>query len=96
MTSPHSDPAIEVLRAFDEPTKDQLRTILFNDAPEKRAKWEKVIQDPVFDYKFDMPLSQMRDVAYSQIKAVADAGIVSIFDFQNDPKNIFTAHEMLG
>jgi len=21
---------------------------------------------------------------------------VSIFDFQNDPKNIFTAHEMLG
>ena len=38
----------------------------------------------------------MRESAYAQIKAVADAGIVSIFDFQNDPKNIFTAHEMLG
>jgi hypothetical protein len=27
---------------------------------------------------------------------VCDEKLVSIFDFQNDPKNIFTAHEMLG
>ena len=38
----------------------------------------------------------MRDRAYAQIKKVTDSGLVSIFDFQNDPKNIFTAHEMLG
>lgn len=69
---------------------------MFNDKPEKLEKWRKVLNDPVFDHKFDIPLSKMRDVAYSQIKAVTDARIVSIFDFQNDPKNIFTAHEMLG
>lgn len=38
----------------------------------------------------------MRDLAYAQIKKVCDTGLVSIFDFDNDPKNIFTAHEMLG
>ena len=69
---------------------------MFNDKPEKLEKWRKVLTDPVFDQKYDMPLNKMRDVAYSQIKAVTDARIVSIFDFQNDPKNIFTAHEMLG
>ena len=38
----------------------------------------------------------MRDRAYAQIKRVTDEKIVSIFDFMNDPKNIFTAHEQLG
>jgi len=27
---------------------------------------------------------------------VCDEGLVSIFDFETDPHNIFTAHEMLG
>ena len=56
----------------------------------------ELLSDPVFDYKFDMPLSEMRERAMAQIQKVSDAELVSIFDFQNDPKNIFTAHEMLG
>mmetsp|Transcript_46469 Transcript_46469/g.61566 ORF Transcript_46469/g.61566 Transcript_46469/m.61566 type:complete len:127 (+) Transcript_46469:119-499(+) len=56
----------------------------------------RILDDPVFDHKFDVPLSEMRDRAYAQIKKVTDSKVVSIFDFQNDPKNIFTAHEMLG
>jgi len=55
--------------------------MMFNDKPEKLEKWRKVLTDPVFDQKYDMPLNKMRDVAYSQIKAVTDARIVSIFDF---------------
>ena len=70
--------------------------MIFNDAPEKRQKWLNMLDDPVFDQKFDMPLTDMRDRAYAQIKKVTDSNLVSIFDFQRDPKNIFTAHEMLG
>ena len=43
-----------------------------------------------------MTLDEQRDLAYARIKRVCDEGIVSIFDFDDDPKNIFTAHEMLG
>jgi acyl-CoA oxidase len=43
-----------------------------------------------------MTLPEQRDYAYKLIKRVADEKIVSIFDFKNDPKNIFTAHEFLG
>ena len=38
----------------------------------------------------------MRDMAYSQIKRVTDEKLFSVFDFENDKKNIFTCHEMLG
>ena len=70
--------------------------MLFNDKPEKYHKWAKLMEDPVFDHKFDIPLSVMRDRAYAQIKRVHDEKLFSIFDFDNDPKNLFTAHEMLG
>ena len=39
--------------------------MLFNDKPEKLAKWTKLMEDPVFDHKFDIPLSAMRDRAYA-------------------------------
>lgn len=55
-----------------------------------------MLDDPAFDHKFDIPLDAKRDRAYAQIKKVTEANLVSIFDFQDDPKNIFTAHEMLG
>jgi acyl-CoA oxidase len=38
----------------------------------------------------------MRDQAYNRIKRVCDEKLVSIFDFETDPHNIFTAHEMLA
>ena len=73
-----------------------LRDLLFGDKIEKRAKWEKLFNDPVFTKKYLVSLDQQREVAYARIKRVCDEGLVSIFDFQNDPMNIFTAHEMLG
>lgn len=35
-------------------------------------------------------------MAYARLKKVADAKLFSIFDFENDPKNIFVSHEMLS
>lgn len=37
-----------------------------------------------------------RDLAYKQLKKVADSGLVSVLNFIHDPTNIFTAHEMIG
>lgn len=38
----------------------------------------------------------MRELAYKRLKKVADAKLFSVYDFQNDPKNLLTAHEMLA
>ena len=92
----HKDPNIQVLREFDAETAKYLRVKLFGDKPEKIEKWEKLFKDPIFGKKYQLSLDQQRDLAYARIKRTCDEKIVSIFDFENDPKNIFTAHEMLG
>ena len=73
-----------------------MKKALFNDNWEKWEKWNKLAADPIFEHKFDMPLASMRDMAYAQIKRVTEEKLFSVFDFDNDKKNIFTAHEMLG
>ena len=93
---PHKDQNIEVLRTYDEVSADNLRTLLFNDDPQKWYKWRELFADPIFSHKFDVPLDEMRDRAYAHIKKVCDSKLVSIFDFKDDPRNIFTAHEMLS
>jgi hypothetical protein len=35
----------------------------------------------------------LRELAYQRIKAVSDAKLFSIFDFDRDPVNLFTCHE---
>ena len=41
-------------------------------------------------------LHQQRVIAYDMIKAVTDQKFFSIYDFINDPVNLFTCHEALG
>lgn len=52
--------------------------------------------DPIFHPKFNIPLDEERALAYKRIKTVADAKLFSIYDFDNDPVNLFTAHEALA
>ena len=94
--STHPNPRIQVLREFDQQTSQYLKDKLFGDKLEKRAKWDKLLKDPVFAKKYIMTLDEQRALAYKRIKRVCDEGLVSIFDFETDPRNIFTAHEMLG
>ena len=50
----------------------------------------------MFYPKQNISLDEQRELAYKRLKKVTDSKLVSIFDFDNDPKNILTAHEMLG
>ena len=56
--------------------------MLFGDDLKKRDKWFKLLEDPVFEskYQFDN-LDEERDIAFRRLKKVADAKLFSIFDF---------------
>ena len=64
----HKNPHIQVLREYDEDTANYLRLCLFDDKPEKIAKWHKLMEDPIFKHKFNMSLNEQRELAYSRIK----------------------------
>ncbi|CDW83079.1 UNKNOWN [Stylonychia lemnae] len=87
---------MDQLKAFDPEISKGLQQLFFNDKQEKVQKWQKLFEDPVFYPKYDIPLDAQRQLAYDRLKKVSEAKLFSIFDFNNDPKNLLTAHEMLG
>jgi acyl-CoA oxidase len=73
--------------------------MLFGDKLEKREKFRKFFAEhPLFNYdqREFKSLYDIRDIAYKRIKAVSDAKFFSIYDFVNDPMNLFTCHENLA
>lgn len=97
MTQNFSDPEVAKLRQFDESSSNYLKDMLFGDDLSKRQKWIDLVEkNPIFYPKYNMTLDEEREIAYKRIKTVADAKLFSIFDFQNDPVNLFTAHEHLA
>ena len=91
-----SEEIVKNLRKYDEVTSNRLGELLFNDKPEKIQKWHALFKDSVFFPKQNLTLDQQRDIAFKRLKKVADAKLFSIYDFDRDPKNILTAHEMLS
>ena len=82
------------LTSYDEESSNFLRDMMFGDDLAKRQKWSDLIDNnPIFYPKYNLTLDEQRDLAYKRIKCVSDAGLFSIFDFQNDPVNLFTCHE---
>ena len=85
------------LTAYDEESSNFLRDMMFGDDLKKREKWQNLLDsNPIFHPKYNLSLDEQRDLAYKRIKCVSEAGLFSIFDFQNDPVNLFTCHEMLA
>jgi acyl-CoA oxidase len=85
---------IGILKKYHADSTAVLKDMLFGDDLKKRDKWHKVLQDPIFysKYQFDN-LDEERELAFKRLKKIADAKLFSIFDFENDPINLFTAHE---
>jgi acyl-CoA oxidase len=75
---------------------NELERLFFHDDPAKRQKWFDLFRDPVWKPRYNYPLNDMREHAMSQLRKVAQSGIVSVTDFFSDPTNIFTAHENIG
>nr|KAJ3410680.1 hypothetical protein HK105_002841 [Polyrhizophydium stewartii] len=75
---------------------DRLNALLENDNREKRARFKEFLRDPVFIPRFDVSLRYEREIALERLKRIADAGFISVFDFERNPLNVFAAHEISG
>ncbi len=71
-----------------------LKEFLENDNHELRVKLLEILKDPIFIPKFQMSLSEERELAFARLRKLCEPGLVSVFDFLSDPRKIFAAHEM--
>ena len=70
--------------------------MLFGDDIKKRDKWSAFFaaNQELFSDQWEFKeLYYERELAYRRIKAVAEAKLFSIYDFETDPINLFTCHE---
>jgi len=77
--------------SFDVP---EMRRLLDHDNHQMRAEFTELLKDPIFQPRYDMTLDQERDLALRRLKAVCDAGYISVLDFHRNPLKVFAAHEL--
>ena len=46
--------------------------------------------------RYDIDLREERELAYRRLKALCEAGFISVRDFKENPMRIFAAHEVAG
>jgi acyl-CoA oxidase len=75
---------------------DRFTYVLENDNQEKRSKFKEFLKDPIYIPRFDISLRYERELALERLKRLAEAGFISVYDFERNPLNIFAAHEVSG
>lgn len=70
--------------------------VLEHSCFETRAKWRELTKDPLFTPRYDLSLPEAKELALRRLQKVASAKVFSVFDFLNNPLNVFANHEMAG
>ena len=59
---------IGILKQYDAETASHLRDMLFGDKLEKREKWFKLFEDPIFATKYRFKdLDEEREIAFKRL-----------------------------
>jgi len=75
----------------------ELGNALLDISPQKRDEYHKLLADPVFVPVYNYKTwDETRDHPERKMRAIVKSKVVSILDFENDPHNIFAAHEFWG
>ena len=71
-----------------------LKDLLDHDNIEMRDKFRAFLAQDLFKPRYNLTLDEERDLALKRLKAICDAGFISVLDFVNNPLKIFAAHEL--
>ena len=72
-----------------------VRTVSQNRIPVSTPfRFRKFMSDPVMKPKYNIPLSEERELALARLQRICDNGFISVLDFRDNPLRIFAAHEL--
>ena len=75
----------------------ELQRLLEHDNHAHRTAMKNFMQaNDLFVPRYDIDLRAERELAYQRLKALCEAGFISVSDFRNNPMRIFAAHEVAG
>ncbi|XP_065655803.1 uncharacterized protein LOC100202148 [Hydra vulgaris] len=73
---------------------DKMKELVDHDNHAMRDEMRNFLSDPIFKPKYNISLSEEREVALQRLKKICEKGFISVLDFKNNPLKIFAAHEI--
>ena len=73
---------------------DKMRDLLDHNNHDTRQKMRKLLSQPEFAPRYNIPLAEEREVALRTLQKICDAECLSVLDFRTNPQRILAAHEM--
>jgi acyl-CoA oxidase len=74
----------------------KMNRLLDNNNRKTRNKLKNLFKKDVYKPRYNLSLNQERDLAYERLRKLCKLNVVSVKDFWDNPKNIFTTHEVAG
>lgn len=56
----------------------------------------QTLSDPLYQPRYDVTLDDERSMALARLQHLSKNQLISVFDFEQNPKNIFAVHEIVG
>ena len=75
---------------------DKMNYLLEHDNHETRAELKALFKDELFTPRYAITLPEERELAYQRLKAVCDNKLISVLNFRDNPRRIFSVHETVG
>lgn len=75
---------------------ETVNALLEPDNRENRRALRSLFGHPIFAPRFNLSLSEERELALQRLKKLGSAGILSVFDFESNPLNVLATHEVAG
>lgn len=73
-----------------------LQDLLEHDNQDTRAQLRDLFKDELFTPRFNISLSEERELALNRLQKICDHKMISVLDFKNNPHRIFSVHEAVG
>eukprot|EP00210_Caulerpa_lentillifera_P008719 g8317.t1 len=75
---------------------EELQSLLDHDNFDMRQKLKNFTKKPLFTPRYNLSLTEERDLALIRLQAVCQGGFISVLDFLHNPGRIFAAHEIVN
>ncbi len=73
-----------------------MQRLLDHDNIETRDALKELFKGELFVPRYNVAMAEERELALRRLQAICDHKLISVRDFQNNPRRIFSAHETVG
>ena len=74
----------------------KLQNLLDHDNIDTRENLKNLFKEEMFIPRYAIPIKKERDLALERLNRIANKNLISVFDFKDNPKRIFSVHEIVG